>query len=73
VRAPKDWTYEPLPRPARPAAPTADEDLEPDEPEEPGPLARAWNAVRGDPYVLVMSGLGAIILVLILTFFAMRS
>lgn len=75
---PQNWSYEPLPRPAK-----AEVELEPDRPSqveedpdstvEPGLVEKGIQQVRGDPYVMVMFGLAALIAVLLAVFLVVRS
>ncbi len=72
----RNWTFEPIPR-ATPTAPGEDPPSQAsaldDEPIEPGPLDRAWAALRADPYVLIMSSIGAALALLVVVYLALRS
>lgn len=70
----RDWSTEALPGQAarRPAAEEPEPDPYADEDDEPSPLARVWHQLRTDPYIAVMAGLGAVILVLLLVFLLLR-
>jgi hypothetical protein len=66
------WTDEPLP-----TAPPSRVPVEPEEPElaeddEPGVLDRVLQQLRGDPYIAVMAGLGALTLLLLVVFLIIR-
>ncbi|MDP2305813.1 MAG: hypothetical protein Q8P18_07275 [Pseudomonadota bacterium] len=71
----RDWSQEALPTsgPSR-NLDTEDESPNPfaDEDAEPSPLSRVWHQLRNDPYIAVMAGLGAIILVLLFVFLLLR-
>lgn len=79
AKLPQNWSLEPIPRAARAPEPEErpsqsshpDDDVE--EPIEPGPLDRAWAAVRGDPYVLIMSSIGAALALLVAVYLVLRS
>lgn len=76
--APKNWTYEPIPRNKDAAAPRHEDppstvDLEPDDDSEPGPFQRGLAAIKNDPFVLVMTSLGGLIALLLLVYLAIRS
>ncbi len=74
--APKNWTYEPIPRArsaAQPEDPPSQVDLEPDDDGEPGLVQKLAGAITKDPFVLVMTSLGALIALLLLVYLAIRS
>lgn len=77
-KAPKNWSYEPIPKAPvlrdeeepedRPSAPAEDPDDV-----EPGILEKAVAQLRNDPYVLVMASLAAVIGVLLILYLVIRS
>lgn len=76
---PKNWTYEPIPKAKTfaAAAPAADErpsqsGLDDDLELAPSPLHKAFAALKNDPYVLVMAGLGTVIALLLIVFLALK-
>ena len=75
---PKNWTYEPIPKPRQAAAAISDDRpsqsaLDTDDLDlEPGPLQKLFATLRNDPYVLVMAGLGSVITLLLIVFLALK-
>ncbi len=75
--APRSWTYEPIPRGKQSSAsaedPPSQVDAGAEDDGEPSPIGAFFTSVKNDPFVLVMSSLGGLILILLVLFLALRS
>ncbi len=74
---PRSWTYEPIPRGKQASValddPPSQVDAAADDDGEPSPIGKFFTSVKNDPFVLVMSSLGGLILILLVLFLALRS
>ena len=75
--APRNWTYEPIPRTRTSPQASESEDrpseIDGDDDGEPGPVQRLLASARTDPFVMVMLGLGGLILALLIVYLVIRS
>ncbi|MBM4368972.1 MAG: hypothetical protein FJ102_22340 [Deltaproteobacteria bacterium] len=81
AKLPRNWSMEPIPRGPqvehdRPSAPGThrgdDSDLDDEIEAEPGPIDRLLASVKGDPYVMIMSGIGLAFAILLAAYLALR-
>ncbi|MBM4392694.1 MAG: hypothetical protein FJ090_16345 [Deltaproteobacteria bacterium] len=82
AKVPRNWSMEPIPRgpqveQERPSAPGGDRGEESDFDDEleaePGPIDRLLASVKGDPYVMIMSGIGIAFAILLAAYLGLRS
>lgn len=73
---PRQWTYEPIPKPTQYTPPTPEDQpsaLDEDDLElGPSPLQKISTALKNDPYLQVMTGLAVVITLLVLVFIAIK-